>query len=100
MRKMIIIGGAFLFALVPAGLGLAANPSLSARVPIPPAQVHSVREAATPSGTPTTSPASSPSGGPDSAASPTSRPSASDDDHGGDRHRGGPARGRHSGHDG
>jgi hypothetical protein len=99
MRKMMIVGGAFLVALVPAGLGLAANPSLSARVPIPPAQVRSVSEAST---TAPARPAAVPSAEStehESTEHATPDPDRSDDD--GDDHRGGGSgRGRHSGRDG
>jgi hypothetical protein len=70
-KKALIIGGAVLAALVPAGAGLAANPSLSSKVPLNAIQVDA---------TTTSSPSAT------GTAGPTSIPTI--DDHGGDRPRG------------
>lgn len=81
MKKALIIGGAVLAALIPAGAGLAANTSLSTQVPISPVQ-------ASISASSTSGPSGSPTSG--SSSSPTSRPTSSRtaDDRGGDRPRG------------
>jgi len=77
VKKVILFAGMAVIALLPAVIGLTSNPSLSARVPLQPAQVQ-VTEA--------------PTGSPTSAAVPsTTRPRPStpaatrSDDHGGDR---------------
>jgi hypothetical protein len=71
MKKMLIFGAAAIAALLPAGIGLAANPSFSARVPLAPAQVRLV----TSDRSPTPSPTATPSPG-------------RSDDHGGNRPKG------------
>jgi hypothetical protein len=47
MKKTLLIGMASAAALVPAALGLSANPSLSAKVPVPSIQVPLTTVAAT-----------------------------------------------------
>jgi hypothetical protein len=99
MNKIgIITGVAAIAALLPAGIGLAANPSLSARVPVSPAQVELA------SGRPATSPddhggrrgSGSDDPSPVSTRTSTRPATTSADDHGGSR-RGGSGKGGSSG---
>ena len=86
MRKPVLLGGAALAALIPAALGLAANPSLSARTPLPPSQVDLVQHS-TPEDRPrATSPTSEPTSVPKLTSVPDDSATTSDD-HGGSRAR-------------
>jgi hypothetical protein len=80
VKKAILFGGLAVIALLPAVIGLTSNPSLSARVPLQPAQVQVVDESPTGARTVRATP----------SASPTHRASSTpgatrSDDHGGDR---------------
>jgi hypothetical protein len=92
MNKAVLFGAAALAALLPAVVGLTSNPSLSARVPLQPAQLQPATTPPHPTGgTSTTAPTRRPTRTPSSPATddhgggdrPTGSSDDTADDHGG-----------------
>lgn len=102
-KKTLLIGGAVLVALIPAALGLWANSSLSAEVPLNVQQVATSSSGSTAPASPTTITVTSTPGQAFTQSSPsftTVTTSPSFDDHGGDRDRGDDDSGHRGGHGG
>jgi hypothetical protein len=101
MNKAVLFGAAALAALLPAVVGLTSNPSLSARVPLQPAQLQPATTAAHPTGTRSSVPSTRrPTHTPSSPATDDhggDRPTGSSDDTAGDDHGGGSGKGRGKG---